>query len=159
QDGAHRARAVYRAATSSFDGGSYSACGRLLADRTLVSADSSAATRDGWPKAAHVDALGGLAEMGLGNWDEARTRVAHALAAPGSDDSTRSRIAALDGFVAKGPGLPRRSSTLAGTFSAVIPGSGQVYSGRVSDGLRHFLFNTVMILATISFARGEHVPA
>jgi len=69
------------------------------------------------------------------------------------------RITALEGFVDRGPRLPGRSSTLAATMSAVIPGSGQVYSGRVTDGLRHFLFNTVMILATISFAHGEHVPA
>jgi len=159
EDEAHRARAVYRAATSRFDGGSFSACGRLLADRTLVLADSASAAREGWPSAAHVEALGGLAEMGLGNWDLARTRFAHAIATPASGDTERRRITTLDGFVDKGPRLPQRSSTLAGTMSAVIPGSGQAYSGRVTDGLRHLLFNTVMILATVSFARGEHVPA
>jgi putative membrane protein insertion efficiency factor len=159
RDEAHRARSVYRAATSRFDGGSFSACGRLLADRTLVSVESSTAARDGWPGAAHVEALGGLADMGLGNWDDARTRFAHARAVPVPDDTTQRRIAALEGFVDQGPRLPGRSSTLAATMSAVIPGSGQVYSGRVTDGLRHFLFNTVMILATISFAHGEHVPA
>ena len=162
QDGARRARAVYRAATSRFDGGSFAACERLLADRTLVAADSSAADRAGWPRTTHVEALGGLADMGLGDWEAARTRFTHALAAsasPPSDTTTRRRITTLEGFVDQGPRLPHRSPALAGTMSAVIPGSGQVYSGRVSDGLRHLLFNTVMILATISFARGEHVPA
>ena len=157
QDGARRARAVYRAATSRFDGGSFAACERLLADRTLVAADSSRASPDGWPRTAHVEALGGLADMGLGDWDAARARFTRAAAA--ADDTTRRRIATLEGFVGRGPRLPTRSSALAGTMSAVIPGSGQVYSGRVSDGLRHFLFNTAMILATISFARGEQVPA
>ena len=158
QDEAHRARAVYRAATSRFDGGSFSACGRLLADRTLVAFDSSSARPQGWPSAAHVGALGGLAEMGLGDWDAARARFTHALA-PATDTTTRRRIGALAGFVEQGPRLPQRNSTLAGTMSALIPGSGQIYSGRVSDGIRHLLFNSVMILATISFARGEHVPA
>ena len=159
RDEARRARAVYRAATSRFDGGSFAACERLLADRTLVGRDSSGADRDGGPGTTHVEALGGLADMGLGDWDAARTRFAHALAAPTAGDTTRRRIATLAGFVDQGPRLSHRSSALAGTMSAVIPGSGQVYSGRVSDGLRHLLFNTVMILATISFARGEHVPA
>ena len=158
-DGARRARAVYRAATSRFDGGSFAACERLLADRALVVADTSAANRAAWPKPSHMEALGGLADMGLGDWDAARTRFTNALAVPASDTTTRRRIGTLAGFVDEGPRLPRRNSTLAGTMSAVIPGSGQVYSGRVTDGLRHLLFNTVMILATVSFARGEHVPA
>jgi putative membrane protein insertion efficiency factor len=159
QDEAHRARTVYRAATARFDGGSYSACGRLLADRTLVAVDSSSDRSAGWPSAAHIDALGGLAGMGLGDWDAARTRFTRALAAPGTDTTTRRRIGTLARFVEQGPRLPHRGSTLAGTMSAVIPGSGQVYAGRTSDGLRHFLFNALMILTTISFARGEHVPA
>jgi putative membrane protein insertion efficiency factor len=161
QDEAHRARAVYRAATSRFDGGSFSACERLLADRTLVAlaAESTAASGERWPRAAHVDALGGLANVGLGNWDTARARFTHALAAPATDTTTRRRVGMLAGAVDEGPRLAQRNATLAGTMSAVIPGSGQVYAGRASDGLRHFLFNTVMILTTISFARGEHVPA
>jgi putative membrane protein insertion efficiency factor len=161
QDDARRARAVYRAATSRFDRGSFAACERLLADRTLVAvaAGTPGTPRVGMPRAAHVEALGGLADMGLGDWEAARSHFANALAAPASDDTTRRRIVTLAGFVEQGPGLPHRSSTLAGTMSAVIPGSGQMYSGRVNDGLRHLLFNALLILTTISFARGEHVPA
>jgi uncharacterized protein len=158
-DEAHRARAVYRAATGRFDGGSFSACGRLLADRTLVAVDSTGARSPGWPSPSHVDALGGLADMGLGDWDASRARFTRALAAPATDTTTRRRVGTLAGFVEQGPRLPHRSPALAGTVSALIPGSGQMYSGRFSDGLRHLLFNSVMILATISFARGEHVPA
>jgi hypothetical protein len=160
---AQRARAVYRAATSRFDGGSFAACERLLADRTLVAvvADSSAVSREGRPAAAHVETLGGLADFGLGDWDAARTRLAraHALAALPADSSTRRRIETLTGFAEQGPRLAHRSSGLAGTMSAVLPGSGQMYAGRFSDGLRHLLFNAALILTTISFARGEHVPA
>ena len=160
-DEAQRARAVYRAATSRFDGGSFAACERLLADRTLIAAESSAVSRSGRPAAAHVEALGGLADFGLGDWDAARTRLerAHALATLPADSSTRRRIETLTTFVAQGPRLAHRSSGLAGTMSAVLPGSGQMYSGRWSDGFRHLMFNAVLILTTISFARGEHVPA
>jgi putative membrane protein insertion efficiency factor len=165
-DEAQRAREVYRAATSRFDGGSFAACERLLADRTLVAPapESSGVRREGRPDAAHVEALGGLANLGLGDWDVARARFASAhtlaaLASPAPDDTTRRRIETLAGFVEQGPRLPRRSPVLAGTISAVLPGSGQLYSGRGSDGLRHLLFNAAMILTTISFARGEHVPA
>jgi putative membrane protein insertion efficiency factor len=160
-DEAQRARAVYRAAISRFDGGSFAACERLLADRTLIAAESSAVPRGGRPAAAHVEALGGLADFGLGDWDATRARLerAHALASLPADSSTRRRIETLMHYAAQGPGLPRRSSGLAGTMSAVLPGSGQMYSGRWSDGLRHLMFNAVLILTTISFARGEHVPA
>lgn len=159
-DDAQRARAVYRAAMSRFDGGSFSACERLLDDRTLVAVAKppSGAAREALPNAAQVETLGGLADFGLGDWDAARGRLtrAQALAA---DDTTRSRIETLAGFVAQGPRLPRRSPRLAGTLSALLPGSGQMYAGRTSDGLRHLMFNAALILTTISFARGEHVPA
>ena len=156
---AHRSRAVYRAAVSRFDGGSFAACERLLADRTLVAAaETSGVARDGRPDGAHVAALAGLANLGLGDWDAARARFGRAGVLAG-DDTTRRRITTLASFVEQGPRLPHRSPALAGTMSAVIPGSGQIYSGRTSDGLRHLMFNAVMILTTISFARGGHVPA
>ena len=158
---AHRSRAVYRAATSRFDGGSFAACERLLADRALVAvaAQGLAAAREWRPEAEHVEVLGGLASLGLGEWDVARARFVHALAVPASDSTTRRRIETLASFVEQGPRLPHRSSRLAGTMSAILPGSGQMYAGRGADGLRHLLFNAAMILTTISFARGEHVPA
>jgi putative membrane protein insertion efficiency factor len=158
---AQRSRAVYRAATARFDGGSFAACERLLADRTLlaVAAETTAAARAGRPAFSHVETLAALANMGLGDWDGARDRFFSALASVAPDDTTRGRIATLAGFVAQGPGLPQRSGTVAGALSAVIPGSGQMYAGRTADGVRHLLFNAALILTTVSFARGEHVPA
>jgi putative component of membrane protein insertase Oxa1/YidC/SpoIIIJ protein YidD/TM2 domain-containing membrane protein YozV len=46
---------------------------------------------------------------------------------PGSD---LSDLAALDGT-----SLPRRSRILSTAFSAIVPGAGQMYSGRVGDGI------------------------
>jgi TM2 domain-containing membrane protein YozV len=155
----HRARAVYRAAVTRFDAGSFAACGRILDDRVLLAvADSGAVDPGARPPAAHVEALGGLADMGLGNWDGARVRFGRGVSlAP--DTITRRRIGSLAAFVTEDPRLPSRSPGIAGTMSAILPGSGHFYCGRGSDGFRHLLFNTLMILTTVSFARGGHVPA
>ena len=45
--------------------------------------------------------------------------------------------------------LPRRSPTVAGVLSALIPGSGQVYSGRTMNGL--YAFVSVAVLGSASF--------
>lgn len=45
--------------------------------------------------------------------------------------------------------LPRRSPTIAGTLSVLIPGSGQVYTGRTVDGL--YAFVSVAVLGGASF--------
>lgn len=154
-DTTQRARVMFRAALARFDGGSFSACERLLGDRMLIAVS---ATPGGVPDGARVAALGGLASLGLGNWDDARERFERAggLAA---DTVTRVRIERLAAHVAEGPRLPNRSPGLAATMSAVIPGSGQMSCGRFSDGFRHLLFDGLLILTTISFARGDHVPA
>ena len=160
-DEAHRARAVYRAAISRFEGGSFAACGRLLADRTLIvpSSPGSNAPLSRRPGEAQVEALAGLAEMGLGDWAAARGHFSQAQAVAGPGDTLRPRLDVLAGSVAQDPRLAHRSPPAAGTLSAIVPGSGQMYAGRGADGLRHLLFNAALILTTISFARGEHVPA
>lgn len=38
-------------------------------------------------------------------------------------------------LVTRGQNLPRKSSWLAGTMSALVPGTGKMYAGRTSDGL------------------------
>ena len=45
--------------------------------------------------------------------------------------------------------LPRRSPTIAGVLSALVPGSGQVYTGRTVDGL--YVFVSVAALGGASF--------
>lgn len=47
------------------------------------------------------------------------------------------------------PGIPRKSPTLAGGLSAVLPGAGQLYVGRPRDAAVSFLLNGVFIWATI----------
>ncbi|MCY3740990.1 MAG: tetratricopeptide repeat protein [Candidatus Poribacteria bacterium] len=45
--------------------------------------------------------------------------------------------------------LPRRSPTVAGVLSALVPGSGQIYTGRTVDGL--YAFVSVAVLGGASF--------
>jgi putative component of membrane protein insertase Oxa1/YidC/SpoIIIJ protein YidD len=56
--------------------------------------------------------------------------------------------------------LPTKSRWLAGSMSAVLPGSGQLYAGRPEDGLVAFLTNGVLIGATaLAWHRDERVTA
>ena len=51
--------------------------------------------------------------------------------------------------------LPRRSPTIAGVLSALVPGSGQVYSGRMTDGLYTFVGMVVLGSASFYYADQE----
>ena len=48
--------------------------------------------------------------------------------------------------------LPRRSPTIAGTLSALVPGSGQIYTGRTVDGIYAFVSVAVLGSATFYYA-------
>ena len=51
--------------------------------------------------------------------------------------------------------LPRRSPTIAGMLSALVPGSGQVYSGRMTDGFYTFVGMVVLGSASFYYADQE----
>ena len=51
--------------------------------------------------------------------------------------------------------LPHRSSTVAGVLSALVPGSGQVYTGRTTDGLYTFVGMVVLGSASFYYADQE----
>ena len=51
--------------------------------------------------------------------------------------------------------LPHRSPTVAGVFSALVPGSGQVYTGRTTDGLYTFVGMVVLGSASFYYADQE----
>ncbi|MBI1923048.1 hypothetical protein HYR99_02240, partial [Candidatus Poribacteria bacterium] len=61
----------------------------------------------------------------------------------------------LSRTVQHGESLPRRSSTRAGMLSAVIPGLGQVYSGRFSDGVRSLWFVGATVGGTLYYINQE----
>jgi TolA-binding protein len=51
---------------------------------------------------------------------------------------------------------PKKSPTLAGTMSAIIPGSGQVYAEHYRDGLMAFVVNGLFIAGTIAAIDNEN---
>lgn len=51
--------------------------------------------------------------------------------------------------------LPHRSPTVAGVLSAVVPGSGQIYAGRTTDGLYTFVGMVVLGSASFYYADQE----
>lgn len=55
--------------------------------------------------------------------------------------------------------LPRKSPMLAGTMSALLPGSGQLYVGRPGDALAAFSINAVLIGGTVLAARRDEDAA
>lgn len=63
--------------------------------------------------------------------------------------------ARLAGIVEKVDILQRRSPTVAGVLSAVVPGSGQVYSGRNVDGFYTFMSVAVLGSASVYYTREE----
>ncbi|MEN8686532.1 MAG: tetratricopeptide repeat protein [Desulfuromonadales bacterium] len=51
---------------------------------------------------------------------------------------------------------PKKSPALAGTMSAVIPGSGQAYAGNYQDGMMAFLVNGLFIVGTVAAIDNEN---
>lgn len=57
-----------------------------------------------------------------------------------------------------GVAVPGKSPVLAGILSAVLPGSGQVYTGRLNEGLTSFILNGSFIWAVVElFGHGNEV--
>jgi outer membrane protein assembly factor BamD (BamD/ComL family) len=52
--------------------------------------------------------------------------------------------------------LPRKSETLAGIMSAVVPGSGYIYAEHYGDGITAFLINTLAIAGTVTAVYHEN---
>lgn len=148
---AARGRALRAAAAGRFDAGAFGGCMRLL-DGAAGGDSLFAGAED------RVAALSGLCALARGEWSYAANDFAraHGLAA---DAETRARIGRLEPFAARGPALAHRSPGVAGTLSAIVPGSGQFYCGRVEDGTRTLLVDAALVWTVVSLARAHHAPA
>ena len=81
----------------------------------------------------------------------------------GRADAARVRFSDLDGSLRAGlleradelESLPSKSRWLAGSLSALLPGSGQLYAGRAADGAVAFLTNAILIGGTVAAARHD----
>ena len=138
-----RALATHLLAASLFDGGRYRGGEELLPGPGLT------------PRAL---ALRGLCRMTRGAWEVAAADFdAGAAAAP--EPALAARLSRLGDAALEGPDLPGRSPGLAMVMSALLPGSGQIYTGRTHDGLRHLLFNGALVYTLVKLIRDDHYPA
>jgi len=82
--------------------------------------------------------LVGLNYLQQKRWDEAN-RLFSSLALMNVDENSKTATINLRRYAEEGKHLPRKNRFLAGSFSAILPGSGKVYTGRAYDGLYSFV--------------------
>ncbi|MBW2476044.1 MAG: tetratricopeptide repeat protein [Deltaproteobacteria bacterium] len=106
--------------------------------------------------------------------DASNAQIGIALSAAKRDDPVTSRQALTD-FLDRYPGdnrepgvhtsftlldmyeaQPKKSPALAGTLSAIIPGSGQVYAEHYRDGIVAFVVNGLFIAGTVTAINHEN---
>ena len=96
-----------------------------------------------------------LGKIEQGEIDEGRKVLGQRLAlfpeAPEAEQTARA-MALLDEFQTR----PRKSPALAGTMSAILPGSGQMYAGRYKDGMMSLLVNGLFIVGTAAAINNEN---
>ncbi len=88
--------------------------------------------------------LGVLSRIHARRWDEAADAMEAQAANP-----ARPAGAPSPSEIRAGNDLGRKSPRLAGTMSAILPGTGQMYAGRTSDGFHALFWNGLFAAATI----------
>ncbi|MBP2681378.1 MAG: rane protein insertion efficiency factor YidD [Candidatus Krumholzibacteriota bacterium] len=158
--------ANYMAAASHFNAGKYgqaNACLDRCASGETRAGDSGAESREERPDQNRDEALGtdpgytdvcflrGLSALALGEWS---TSVSSFAKAAGScaDSLCGRRASVLRRRAEEGASLPVKHPNLAAGLSAVLPGSGQAYAGRAYDGLRHLVFDGLLIFTIYQLA-------
>jgi putative membrane protein insertion efficiency factor len=174
--GDERNTACFMTAACGFDGGNFTKCGEILQrcrfewmpdealrrthdlppDTTRLEGrqryrDSETLTMEMWLF------LSGLCSMSLGDWDDAGRRFREITQAY-PDSPNKQTAIFLEQKSGGGAALPRRNPALASVFSAILPGSGQVYAGRTYDGMRHLIFNGLLGYEVYRLAREENYP-
>ena len=71
-----------------------------------------------------------------------------AILADALDASASAHRINRDGPLVFPEGYKRKSPILAGTFSALVPGAGQIYNGDAERGVRHLMLGAASLLAT-----------
>jgi tetratricopeptide (TPR) repeat protein len=96
-----------------------------------------------------------LAELDLDDIGSCRRELERFIASYPGDAKTgkaRDAIALLDRYGE----LPQKSPLVAGVMSALIPGSGHIYTGHYGDGVTAFFLNGLFIAGTVVAIRQEN---
>ena len=84
--------------------------------------------------------------------------AAQAFAAVTQESPYRPFATALAGELSTGVRIPRKSPLVGGVLSALLPGAGQFYTQRPTEGVTSFLLNGSFLWATVElFNRGSEV--
>ncbi|MBI4230104.1 MAG: tetratricopeptide repeat protein [Planctomycetes bacterium] len=105
---------------------------------------SDALARVGAPWENESAYLGVLSRLHERRWDEAADKMEAQTRNP-----VRPAQAPSPAEIRAGTDLGRKSPRLAGTMSAILPGTGQMYAGRTSDGFHALFWNGLFAAATI----------
>jgi hypothetical protein len=128
--------ALFLAGASFFGEGDYPRCEDALL-QMAPEPDNS--------KAAEIrELLRGMTSMAVGEWNAGAERIS-AVSQSTTDPIVRRNSLLLGQAARNGRHLSRRNPAVAATMSALLPGSGQIYSNRTRDGVRHFLFNGLLV--------------
>jgi len=84
-------------------------------------------------------------------WREAAAQFQQV--SPNSDLYQSAQLLAQEALV--GEHLPTKSPVLAGILSGFLPGSGQLYNGRLGDALLAFLLNGLFVVGTVEAVRSN----
>jgi putative membrane protein insertion efficiency factor len=152
--------ARFMAAGSAFNALDYERCGGLLGmpdppdepglQTCIDSSDVQPAVTG-----EHRRFLRGLCLMALGDWKRAAESIERIpMGCPHSLNRGRAKM--LAGRARDGIHLPGRSPTAAALFSAVVPGTGQMYAGRFTDGTRHLIFDGLLVYTICWLIREEN---
>jgi len=144
-DPAGRSAALWMTAAACFNEGGF--------DRALTELDAQAPVDR--TDSTRTEFLRGLCLLALGDWSEGRA-LFRGLAGDAQEPAAAKAAFYLSRRAEEGPGIPRKNATLAGVLSAAIPGAGQVYAGRTRDGLRHFVFDGLLIYTVYWLFREEN---
>jgi len=88
---------------------------------------------------AKMNILKGFDYINLHNWEFAKRQIDGLV----SDKSDNQSIRQLSEIIEKGENLKYKSPLFAGLFSAIVPGSGKLYTGKKQDALYSFLLTSI----------------
>ncbi len=163
------------AAASHFNAGDYENAGRILdlpsfgnaADQSTLDdePDGEAVTpyhtdrqaghaRQGVDK-ENVELLKGLCSLAMGDRQGSTERFRE-IAEDYPDSPNRNRALFLRWKAEESAKLPTKHPKLAAGLSAVVPGSGQIYTGRTYDGFRHFVFDGLLVYSVYRLLKDEN---
>lgn len=130
-----------------YEGLSYSKLG--LPDKAALSFERARLFDESHPDAANAQLGLSLNALDKDSVADSRANLDEFLAGYPEDERVPG-VKASFGLLDEYESQPRKSPALAGAISAVIPGSGQMYSEHYKDGLMAFVVNGLFITGTIA---------